>query len=262
MEIRKDFSEVSGLIGRLISIGEELRGKDHRWSHLKNKEDWGDLVWHIKEHNVKSKIERIYSDGRSMELFLSEELESINFDITKYPTLTSVVTRLDGPWIDDIEGLEKILKEAKEAKEQNGQACWAFEQMVLTFKEQIDLAKVVRQTINLLKQTNLFKLENGIPVEKENNVVNISHISNSNIAVQSNNVTQQVNENSALFDEIITAIKSSDIENTDPLVTATEEMREAAKSGSMLASYQKFMGLATDHLTVLGPFLGALSALL
>lgn len=262
MEIRKDFSEVSGLIGRLISIGEELRGKDRWWSHLKNNEDWGNLVWPIKEQNIKSKIERIYSDGRDMELFLSEALESINFDITKYPTLTSVVTRFDGTRVDDIEGLEQTLKEAKEAKELNGQACWAFDQMVLTFKEQIDLAKVVRQTINLLKQTNLFKLENGIPVEKEANVVNISHVSNSNIAVQSNNVAQQINENSALFDEIIKAIKLSDIEDKDPLVTATEEMREAAKSGSMLESYQKFIGLAADHLTVLGPFLGALSALL
>ncbi|EHA1127831.1 hypothetical protein FG475_22805 [Vibrio navarrensis] len=262
MKIRSDFEEVSGLIGRLISIGEEFRGKDNWWSHLKHKEDWGELVWPIKDHRVKSKIERVYSDGRDMELFLSEELESINYDITKYPTLTAVVERFDGTWIDEIEALEQTLNEANEAKDQNDQSCWAFDQMVVTFKEQIALAKVVRQTLNLLKSTNLYKLENGIPVEKEISTLHISNVSNSNISVQSENVSQQVHVNDALFDDIIKAIKSSEIDNKEPLVTAAEEMREGAKSGSILTAYQKFMGLAADHLTVLGPFLPALAALL
>ncbi|WP_099612052.1 hypothetical protein [Vibrio fujianensis] len=262
MKIRNDFEEVSGLIGRLISIGEEFRGKDNWWSHLKHQEDWGQLVWPIKDHSVKSKIERVYADGRDMELFLSGELESINFDITKYPTLTAVVERFDGTWIDDLDGLEQTLKEANEAKDQNGQSCWAFDQMVITFKEQIELAKVVRQTINLLKNTNLYKLENGIPVNKETSTVHISNVSNSNVSVQSENVNQQIHVNDALFDDIIKAIKSLEIDNKEPLVTATEEMREGAKSGSILTAYQKFMGLAADHLAVLGPFLPALAALL
>ncbi|HHI4957556.1 hypothetical protein [Vibrio sp. NH-UV-68] len=262
MKIRNDFEEVSGLIGRLISIGEEFRGKDNWWSHLKHQEDWGQLVWPIKDHSVKSKIERVYADGRDMELFLSGELESINFDITKYPTLTAVVERFDGTWIDDLDGLEQTLKEANEAKDQNGQSCWAFDQMVITFKEQIELAKVVRQTINLLKNTNLYKLENGIPVDKETSTVHISNVSNSNVSVQSENVNQQIHVNDALFDDIIKAIKSSEIDNKEPLVTAAEEMREGAKSGSILTAYQKFMGLAADHLAVLGPFLPALAALL
>ncbi|MEC4090155.1 hypothetical protein [Pseudoalteromonas rubra] len=262
MKVRTDFEEVSGLISRLISIGEEFRVKDAWWAHLKNNEDWGELVWPIKDHSVKHKIERVYADGRDMELFLSEELQSINFDITKYPTLTSVVERFDGTWIDNVDSLEQTIHEAIEAKEQNGQASWAFDNMVSTFKEQIALAKVVRQTINLLKNTNLFKLENGIPMEKETNTVNISNVSGSNISVQSENVNQQLNVDDALFDNIIKAIKSSEIESKEALVTATEEMREGAKSGSILPAYQKFMGLAADHITVFTPFLPALATLL
>ncbi|MGN5012478.1 hypothetical protein ACTG24_15925 [Aeromonas veronii] len=50
---------------------------------------------------------------------MSEELEAINFNITKYPTLISVVSHLAGRWIDDKEDLEPPPKEAREAKEQN-----------------------------------------------------------------------------------------------------------------------------------------------
>lgn len=262
MKIRTDFEEVSPLIGRLISIGDEFRSKDSWWSHLKNNEDWGQLVWPIEDSKIKSKIEQVYCDGRGMELFLSDELSSINFDITKYPTLTSVVERFDGTWIDEVEKLEMTLSEAISAKESNGIPCWAFDQMTVTFMEQIKLIKVVRQTLNLLKTTNLFKLENGIPVEKQTSSVQISNISNSNIAVQSEKITQQLKTNDALFDEIIKTIKSSDIENKEPLITATEEMRESSNKGSIIAAYQKFMGLAADHLTVLGPLLPAIAALL
>ncbi|EKF9165039.1 hypothetical protein O1D89_003471 [Vibrio cholerae] len=262
MKVRTDFDEVSGLIGRLISIGEEFRAKDSWWSHLKNNEDWGALVWPIRDLAVQRKIERVYADGRDMELFLSSELEAINFDITKYPTLTAVVERFNGTWIDQIDRLEQTILEAIEAKEQNGQSCWAFDQMVITFREQIALAKVVRQTLLLLKNTNLFKLENGIPVEKETKTVSISNVSNSNISIQSTNVNQQLNVDWTLFDDIINAIKSSEIDNKEPLVTVVEEMREGAKGGTILPAYQKFMGLAADHLTVLAPFLPALASLL
>lgn len=259
MSIRGDLKEVEALISRLTSIGEEFRSKDQWWSHLKNNEDY-ESVWHIEDQSKKAKIERIYSDGRDMGIFMSGALGSINSDFTTYPTLTKIIDRFQGTWIDL--DLDSHLEVAKITHDELGLNNWAFVQMCETFQDQIDLAKVVKQTLNSLKESALYKMENGIPVEKESSGITIKNISNSNIALNSNNFDQRTGVDSAIFNELITAIKNSDIEHKEPLITAAEEMQQESQTGSIYNSYKNFIGLAANHMTIVAPFLPALAALL
>ncbi len=259
MSIRGDLKDVEALISRLISIGGEFRAKDKWWAHLKNEEDYS-KVWQIQDQAKKMKIESIYCDGRDMELFMSDALESINFDFTKYPTLTSIIEKLTNTWVS--QDLEIRLADAIKAHEELKLNNWAFGQMCATFQEQIELAKVVKQTLEHLKESTLYKIENNLPVNTDNPTISISNITNSNIALNSNNVAQNIHTNEELFTKLIDAIKASEIQHKEPLVSVVEEMQQEAKSGSFFNSYKKFMTLAADHMGVLAPFIPLLTELL
>lgn len=99
MNVRRDLNQVEGLISRLLSIGEEFHKMDSRWSHMKNNEDF-EKVHNIDDLPKKYKIEGVYGTGRDIALFMAEALITINSDFSTYPTLTSIVRRFDGTWID------------------------------------------------------------------------------------------------------------------------------------------------------------------
>ena len=258
---RKDLKEVEPLICRLLSIGKEYGSKDSYWSHLKNKEDWEEFIYSISEGRKRSLVERVYCDGRGMGLSLSDDLGSIDFDLTKYPNLSSIVHKFDDGWI--YEDLNFIIEEAKESASEITRYTWAFNEMIKTFNEQLELAKIVKQTLNLLKNSDSYKLENGIALDnKQTNNINIAQVSNSNIVVNSSNVTQSLNINEKLFDEILEAIHSSDIEDKETLIVATEEMKAANKIGGLGDTYKNFISSAASHMALVAPFIPALTALL
>lgn len=261
MKIRADLKEVEGLISRLLSISEEYRKNVNLWSHFKNKEDWEQNILPIKDGVKKSQIERIYCNGKDMALFLSDALSEINYDMSTYPTLTSIVTHFDETWINqDLESELNVAIEAHDSLELN---CWAFNQMVIKYREQINLGVVVNKTLELLKSSNLYKQENDIPMEKETSNITIGDVSNSNIAIQSDNVEQRIEVNNAVFDELIKAIKCSDIENKEQLISTAEEMKAINSTGnSITESYKKFITLTASHMSIVAPFIPALSALL
>ncbi len=259
-KIRGDFKEVEGHVSRLLAIGEEFRSKDRDWSHMKNREDWGRNLYKITDGRKRSIFERLYCDGRDMGLFMSEALCSINYDITTYPTITSVTEELDGSWIDL--DLDHVVEDAQEVVDEYELNCWAFDQMVVIFKDQQRLAKVVRNTLDLLKETDLYKLENGIPVDKETQNVHISNISGSNISVGSSNVNQNIEGTDAIFADLMAAIDSADIEQKDALRETVVEMQEYQGTSGFGGAYKRFMAAAANHMTVFAPFLPALAALL
>jgi hypothetical protein len=263
LTIRKDLKEVEPSISRLLSIGAEFGNKESYWSHLKNKEDWKQFIYSFSDGRQMATAERVYCEGRDMAISLSDDLGSINFDLTKYPNLTAIIQKFDKGWVQ--EELSFVIKEANEAASGITRYTWAFNEMLKTFQEQIDLAAVVKQTLNLLKSSNLYKLENGMPVEKEQNQsVNIAQVLNSNIAVNSSNVTQSVDVDvdEQLFEDMLKAITESDIEDKALLISATEEMRSANKTGKLGETYKKFIRTAASHMTVVAPFIPALTALL
>ena len=260
MKVRRDLNDVEALISRLLSIGEEYRHKDNRWSHLKNKEDWGQTVWPIKDGLKKAKIEKVYSDGRDMGLFMSEHLAAINFDFTKFPTLTSIIKRFEKTWVYD--DLQYVIDEAQQAYNELSLSSWAFNQMITVFEQQMVLAEVVKQTLSRLEQSNLYKVENGLPVEDQKHSINIQNVTNSNIAVQSEGAKQSITINDQVFEDLLSAIRASDIERKEPLITAVEDMQTEIKSGSRGGSYKAFIGAAANHMTLVAPFIPALTAMI
>ena len=259
MKIRGDLKEVDHLIERLISIGSEFARKDSNWSHLKNNEDF-EKVYGISDFSKRAKIERIYCDGRDMAGFMADALRTINSDFTEYPTLNSIIERFQNTWSRD--DLEPIIQEAKNAASELQFDNWAFEQMLSTLEEQLKLLDATSKTLEMLKTSDLYKLENGETMTKENNSIKFGDVTNSNINFNSSNVSQSVTANYEVFSKIIEAIESSEITNKDELISATRTMEEESKTGPIASSYKNFMSLAADHLTVFTPFLATLSTFL
>lgn len=257
--VRNDLRDVEGLISRLLSIGETFRRNDQDWSHMKNKEDWH-RIDRADDGRKKVQIERIYSDGRDMAFFMSDALCAINYDFMKYPTLTSIVEGFKSTWV--YSELEPMLAAGRAAHEELELNNWAFSQMAVLFQGQIDLANAVRQTLDMLRATDLYKLENGLPVEKDKGGVTIQHVSNSAISVHSSGVTQTVTSDSSVFAELVKALQASHIEERDQLVGLVEEMSKQHGGGTFVSAYKRFMEAAATHMTVIAPFLPALTALL
>ena len=94
----------------------------------------------------------------------------------------------------------------------------------------------------------------NITVSGENARVNIGSTDNS---------TNVVN-NSGVFADLIHAIEGGLTNKTQKavLIEAVKEMEKTKGTGGFIAAYQKFMGLAADHLGVITPFLPALSGFL
>lgn len=258
--IRVDFKKVEWQVARLLTIGEEFRGKDRDWAHLKNKEDWERNLHKILDGRKRSFFERIYCDGRDMGLFMSDALLSINYDISTYPNLTCVIDRFNGSWIDS--DLNPVIEEATKVHDEYELNCWAFNQMVVLLKEQMRLAQVVRGTLNLLKESDLYKLENGIPVNTKTSNISISNVFGSNISVESSSVNQQIEGTDAIFADLMAVIDAADIDQKEALKECVEEMKKAQGSSGFGAAYKRFMTSAADHMTVVAPFIPALSALL
>lgn len=259
-EIRGDLKEVQELIARLLAIGENFRAKDRDWSHLKNKEDWDRNIPQIKDGLKQAKVERVYCDGRDMAGFMAEALLSINHDMSSYPTLTCIIERFKRTWIDS--DLDPVVEEAQRIHKELNLNCWAFNQMVSTFKDQQNLSKVVRQTLELLKESNLYKTENGLPTQKDAPNVSISNITGSNISVGSNNVSQNIQDSSAVFSKLREAIRSSHIQEPEPLLKSVDAMEGAYGTNGFAEAYKQFMSFAADHMTVFTPYIAALAALL
>lgn len=259
MTIRKDLKEVEPLISRLLAIGEEYRNKDFRWSHLKNNEDWNDFFYSIPDRKKRAVVERVYRDGRDMAFSLSDDLLKINFDLTLYPNLTSIVHKFEGGWV--YEDLTFILEEAKKAASLVKRYTRAFNEMLKTFQEQVVLAETVKQILILLQNSDSFKSENGIPPRKSLSV-SIAQVSNSNLSINSLNATQSININEQLFKDLLAAIIASDIEEKESLIIAAEEMKNANKIGALGETYKNFINAAASHMTVVASFIPALTALL
>ncbi|WP_442775096.1 hypothetical protein [Sphaerotilus montanus] len=79
-----------------------------------------------------------------------------------FPTLKSYVDSFSGGWIDQIEILNNQSNQAKTIAASLANQPWAMGQMIALFDEQINLLQPIKQTIEALKQTNIYKWESGV----------------------------------------------------------------------------------------------------
>lgn len=88
---------------------------------------------------------------------------------------------------------------------------------------------------------------------------NNSRLYQGSIDNSTNNV--QADSSDQLFNDLINAVSQSITDNTE-LLAIISEMKGNQNNSKFISSYQKFMTSAADHMTVITPFLPALSRLL
>ena len=160
MKIREDFSSVSEFLHRLIQYAGVFRKNNvETWSHLKNKEDFR-LVYSMNGPE-KSAFEEIYSQGRDCAIALADRLIAFNYP-EFCPTLTSFIDSLQDGWLYQTEELEQISRKAKEFAASLNNCPWAVTQMIALYDDQLKLIDAAKTTVEMLRQTRLYKIENGL----------------------------------------------------------------------------------------------------
>lgn len=264
MEIRKDFLSVDTYLHRLSNIGLEFRRHDlEDWSHLKNREDFNKI--YLLESSSRLLFERIYEDGRSIAGFMKIRLREFN-DAKQFPTLMSYVDSFERTWVKGIPRLEEFLTGVKHKFCQEENVPWAVQRMAELYADQISMLEAVNQTLGILKQTRLYRIEKGeVAVDSEQPFVSIGSVAGSRVNINStdNSVNVRLHD-LTLFAELRDAIDQSSVEpqEKEALLRSTRDMEEAAGSPSFLAKYQQFIQDAANHTSIIAPFLPALSRLL
>jgi hypothetical protein len=160
VEIRKDFASASEYLERLVQYASAFSENNLKsWPHYKNKEDFARI--HLLDWSVRKHFEKIYSTGRDCAIALSERLIAFNYP-DQNPTLTDFIKSLEGGWLYEFDDLRDISSRAKEAAKSVEHCPWAVEQMISLYDDQLRLVEASRNTIELLKQTKLYKIENGL----------------------------------------------------------------------------------------------------
>ncbi|HED2284981.1 TPA: hypothetical protein R4Y06_003911 [Klebsiella pneumoniae] len=265
MYIRKDFEDVSCYISRLLSFSKQFSENNTNWSHLKNREDFR-FIFRVPD-NDRYKVEELYCAGRDMALYMAEALAEINYDFGKFPTLTSVVEGFDNSWVFgnyDAEIPEIAIQTCKDYNVD----LWSVGQMYHLFKSQEKILSAIRVTLNILKSSNLYKLENGMEIMSEkSHTINVSGISGSSININSTDSVTTINQtynSPSIFEEIIHAIKEAKLDDDieKDLIDNTQTLAIAHEKGNFSGAYKDFMQNISAHITVFTAFLPSLAALL
>lgn len=165
MEIRKDLSSAKTILERLYEYSKVFLDNNHKqWSHLKNREDF-DKIYDLP-NEIKDAFENIYSTGRDVAIYMGSHLQEFNYP-ESYPTISSYIKSFDKNWVSDISYLKKISEKAKSYSGNVDKTPWSVREMIKLFDNQIGLLETIRITINQLKETEIYKIENpSFPVEE------------------------------------------------------------------------------------------------
>lgn len=263
MTIRKSLDSAKEYLERCAEYASVFSENNLKhWPHYKNREDY--IKIYSLDDNTKKAFEQIYSVGRDCAIAMSSQLRSFNH-ADEHPTLTDFIKSFDGGWVYQTERLKAVSKKAKDKCEETINCPWAVEQMIILFDNQLSLLKATQNTLEILKQTRLYKIENGeAHVEKENQNINISEVSGNtriNINSQDNSTNTNISADRNVFNEIKSAFNSSSINTSEKeaILNKLEELEKSVDSGKFPEKYKDFIALAANHMTILAPFLPALT---
>lgn len=234
----------------------ELNG----WSHWKNKEDYNRIYGLPHEH--KCPMELIYSEGRSFCGDIGSYTNQFVYDHSTYPTVTKIVKTLE-KYIEKL-NLDKTLTNALTAKElSNFRNNFAFDSMCDQFKRQMEIVVDINILINLLRGTDQYKRENGMPTSKNSGGITVHGSSNVNISSGSHNSQQTITVNDELAElvrQMIDAVKASSVPGREAMIDAIEELKDTKPSPK--SRYRTFIDKTKDHMAIFGPFIAPLTKLL
>lgn len=267
MEVRKDLIEVEALMYRLLSIGEAFSKNIDYWSHLKNKEDFR-FICRIP-HNERHLVEAVYADGRDMAQFMAWTIGDTNEIYADFPTLTSIIDKFEGTWVYGAYD-SNVPDLAKSVCDKYGENLWSVNQMIELFRNQERSLSAVKVTLQMLKESDLYKKENGIEIVKEvSSTINVSGVSGSAININSNGSIAQTTTHTqynepAIFTEMLESVKGSGLDEATAqmLKDNVNMLATSHETGTFSAAYKDFMQNVSAHITVFTPFLAGLTALL
>lgn len=262
VDIRKDFEPVAVFMHRFLKIAEAFSSYNNQdWSHLKNKEDFR-RVYSLPD-DIRFPIEKIYATGRDCAVSMSGKLRAFNY-ADEYPNLSSYIDSFEGGWVYEEAILNEIYEKARKASTTLTNCPWAVKIMLELFKDQLKLLDAVKSTLNIVKQSHLYMLEKGdAPVEKEVGItigtihgkVNIHSTDNSiNTTSHTNTIFAQLND-AIVNSDIIAPVK-------DVLINNVRDMEKSCGKPGYLQAYKDFMQNAANHVSVIAPFIPAISVLL
>lgn len=267
MEVRKDLIEVEGLMHRLLSIGEAFTKNIDYWSHLKNKEDFR-FICRIPS-NDRRLVEAVYADGRNMAQFMAWTIGATNESYADFPTLTSIIDKFEGTWVYG-EYDANVPDVAKSVCDKYDENLWSVNKMIELFRSQERSLSAVKVTLQMLKESDLYKKENGIEIVKEvSSTINVSGVSGSAINIHSSGATAQATTHSqynepAIFAEMLESVKGSGLdEKTAQMLSDNVNMLATShETGTFSGAYKDFMQNVSAHMTVFTPFIAGLTELL
>lgn len=269
MEIRKDLEPVSQYLQRLLTYGKVFHNNNVKeWSGLCYQQDY-DNIYQLSPED-RNPLEEIYATGRDLAVHMSDKLEEFNY-AEDYPTLTSYIESFSTGWLTEIDILEKISQTAKNKCSELGRYPWAIKMMIVLFDKQIDLLRSIRTTLDIMKTSDLYKIENGeldMSTKHPNHTTNITSISKVSGKVNYQSSDHSVNINSSnvgqIFSDINHAIEKSDIreEEKQKLTALVSELEESHSEGNFKSKYKEFVQMVANHMGIIGPFLPALTNLL
>ncbi len=258
---RTDLDDAAQSITTLFKIGVEMKEIERNgWSHWKNKEDYSRIYGLPHKHRYP--MELIYSDGRSFCGDIGSYTNQFVYDHSGYPTVTKIVQTLDR-YIERL-NFDKTLTDALTARDlSNFHNNFAFESMCYQFERQMEIVANIKVVIKLLRGTDQYKRENGMPTSKNSGGITVHGSSNVNISSGSHNSQQTITVNDELAElvrQMIDAVKASSVPDQDAMVTAIEELKDTKPSPT--SRYRTFIDKTKDHMTIFGPFIAPLTKLL
>lgn len=138
--------------------------------------------------------------------------------------------------------------------------------LVFNWVLELETAGVVGDGLSFSGEERTIATNAHISIANFSGNLSTGNVSGPNARVNLGSQDQSTNmmENQTIFKVIERTIRTkiNDADLRDKLLTANLEMERANTSGGLVAAYQKFVGLAADHIGLFGPMLPALTALL
>lgn len=211
--MRPDFKKVSDHLERLeLYASQAHKFNIEEWPHLKN-ESGGEI------YRLGSEIQRIYGDGRDCAVWMSSAFGGF-YDVGDFPTLKSFVDSFEGEWVYQTESLEAFVAGIR-AEPELWQHNWGIGAMLDLYERQIRILKSARDTLETLKDSNLYRKESGLPKKKKMGKQNINIHGATNVQIGDYNQQQVIQT----FTELIKQIEESDA-SADEKANALSKLKD------------------------------------
>lgn len=161
MNIRDDFKSASIMLNRLLQFAEVFRQYNiDDWPHYKKNEDFFEIYSDYQRSQI-GPLEELYGRGRDFAISMSYILTAFNYP-ADYPTITSYINYFENGFLDYVESIKDIPQKAQIRANELNCNLHSIQQMIILFNKQLDLLETIKRTVNSLKSTEIYKIENGV----------------------------------------------------------------------------------------------------